>query len=77
MKINKQISQYLKSRSWFREYIYELHNSKLITEDRINTYVSGDKDVYSISEPLDWNRTKAGYDVWSQRNDEFFNWCIK
>ena len=77
MKINKQISQYLKSRPWFKEYIYELHNSKVIESKEIDDYVNGDKDVYSISEPIDWSKTQAGYKTWEQRNNEFWDWINK
>jgi hypothetical protein len=77
MKNNKQISQYIKSRPWFNEYVYELYNSKVIEKKDIDSYIRGEKDVYSLSEPLDWNKTKSGYTIWESRNNEFFNWCFK
>ncbi len=77
MKNNKQISQYIKSRPWFNEYVYELYNSKVIEKKDIDSYIRGEKDVYSLSEPLNWNKTKSGYTTWESRNDEFFEWCFK
>jgi len=77
MKNNKQISQYIKSRPWFNEYVYELYNSKVIEKKDIDSYIRGEKDVYSLSEPLNWSKTKSGYTTWESRNDEFFEWCFK
>ena len=78
MKTAKQISQYLKSRPYFKEYIYEIHTCKgVISKDEIEDYINGRKDVYTLSGAFDWSNTNAGTKVWQERQDEFWNWVNK
>jgi hypothetical protein len=77
-KLAKQISQYLKSQPWFKEYLYEIHVGGVIDgDDKIEDYIQGKADYYTISGAFDWGRTNAGYKEWEKRNLAFLKWYDK
>lgn len=74
-KTAKQIHHYLKSQPWFKEYIYEIHVGGIITdEEKIEDYIQGRGDYYTITGAFDWKKANSGEDVWKQRSEAFFNW---
>lgn len=77
MKSAKQVAQYLKSQPYFREYIYEINTGGVITGDKIEDYIQGRADWYTISGAFDWKRARAGYQEWEKRNDQFQKWFDK
>lgn len=75
MKSAKQIHHYIKSQSWFKEYIYEINVGGVIEgEENIENYIQGKADYYTITGAFDWRRTNAGEKEWKKRSEAFFNW---
>jgi hypothetical protein len=73
-KTAKQIYKYIKSQPWFREYVYEIHNSDVLNEKKTMEYINGLGDYYTITGAFDWAKTNAGYEKWQERNNQFLRW---
>ena len=63
MKTAKQISQYLKSRPYFKEYIYEIHTCKgVISKDEIEDYINGKISTDEVLAMVSGEPTITEYD---------------
>ena len=69
----KEISRWLKRRSWYHKYVYNLINEHLNREEIVK-YVSGEMKDMTISGAFKYSDTEEGITYWGKKEEQFLRW---
>ena len=73
MRTEKEIANYLSKKRWYKEYLYNVIESK---KEQSADYINGQKHHLTINS-FDWGKTNEGFDVWNERDSLFTEWYNK
>ncbi|MBO8472528.1 MAG: hypothetical protein IAB81_02730 [Bacteroidetes bacterium] len=77
MKTPEQIKEWLQKQEWYPQFVRNVKNDSLNSEEDVQDYISGKMQEYTFAYSFSWYESPEGFDFWHEKEKQFFEWYDK